>query len=522
MEDSKFTKNVRVRLAPSPTGWIHIGTIRQIIFNYLWAKKTGGKFILRVEDTDVKRTVPGGIDSIYETFDAFGIDVDEGPRNGGNFGPYIQSERLDLYKKYAEELVEKGAAYYCFCSEDRLARLREDQMKKKFQPMYDGKCRNIDLAEAKKRVESGEKAVIRLKVPKTGFTEYEDVIHGKLKFKNSVMDDQVLLKSDGYPTYMFAVVVDDHLMEISHVIRGEEYLSSAPKISLVYRALGWEEPYIIQTPNVLNPDGRKKLSKRDGDSSASKYLRKGYLIEALWNFLVLLGWAPSDEDGNPDEIYSKDELIKLFDLRRIQKAGARFLPEKLDHFNGIYIRKLSVDDFYQKVLHWAENFVLHEFISDKVIGYKDWEKDLIDRVEKYLPQWKKDPDATKKALKLIQERIRVLMDIPDQLAFLYEDDLSYHSEDFESLKSDDIQKVLEKLWNNLKPVVEKGWKQETWEQTIRDTADQFEWKHGDMFMLLRLAVIGSKFSPPLLESMELMGVEKCNQRVKSALKFLSK
>lgn len=522
MEDSNFTNDVRVRIAPSPTGWIHIGTIRQIIFNYLWAKKTGGKFILRVEDTDVKRTIPGGIDSIYETINAYGIEIDEGPKDGGDYGPYVQSERLDLYKKYAEELVEKGSAYYCFCSSERLSELREEQTKNKLQPMYDGHCRNIDPKEAKERVKNGEKAVIRLKVPKTGFTEYEDVLHGTLKFKNSLLDDQVLLKSDGYPTYMFAVVVDDHLMEITHVIRGEEYLSSAPKISLVYRELGWKEPYIVQTPNVLNPDGRKKLSKRDGDSSASKFLRKGYLIEAIWNYLVLLGWAPSDKDGNPDEIYSKGELIKLFDLRRIQKAGARFLPEKFDHFNGIYIRNLSEDDFYNRVIEWAENFVLYEFMSDKVIGYKDWEKELVERVKRYLPIWKENPEETKKALSLIQERIKVLMDIPYQLSFLYEEKLDYQKEDFEELKYENIEIALEKLWSNLKPIVEKEWSQESWESAIRSTADELGWKAGDMFMLLRLAVIGSKVSPPLLEAMELLGVERCDKFVKDALNFLSK
>lgn len=522
MDDKDFTKNVRVRLAPSPTGWVHIGTVRQIIFNYFWAKKTDGKFILRVEDTDVKRTVPGGIDSIYETFEAFEVEVDEGPRKGGDYGPYIQSKRLDIYKKYAEEMVEKGDGYYCFCSEARLKKLREDQIKKKIQPMYDGKCRDIPVEEAKKRVSGGEKAVIRLKVQKTGFTEYRDVIFGNLKFRNSVIDDQILLKSDGYPTYIFAVVVDDHLMKISHVIRGEEYVSSAPKIIMIYKSLGWDVPYIVQTPNVLNPDGKKKLSKREGESAAVKFLRKGYLNEALWNFLVLLGWAPSDKDGNSDEIYSKDELIKLFDLRRIQKSGARFLPEKLDHFNGVYIRKLSLTEFYERVISWAEKNVLHEFITDKVIGYSDWEKTLIEKVQRYVVEWKNNRDLTIKALSLIQERTSVLSDIPFQLSFLYEDSLSYSKEDFDSLKYEKKREVLEKLWSNLKPIVEKEWKQESWEKTVRGCADGLGWKHGDLFMLLRIAVIGSRISPPLLESMELMGVEKCDKYINDAIKFLEK
>jgi glutamyl-tRNA synthetase len=520
-DDPKFTDNIRVRFAPSPTGWMHIGSIRQIIYNYLWARKFKGAFVLRIEDTDVERTVEGGIDSIYELFDAFGIDVDEGPKQGGGYGPYVQSQRLDLYKKYADELVSKGAAYYCFCSEERLASLRERQKTAKLQPKYDGACRELPVEEVQERVAHKEPYVVRLKVPRTGVTEYDDVIHGRITFKNSVIDDQIILKSDGFPTYHFAAVVDDHLMKISHIIRGEEYLSSAPKIVLMYQALGWEIPYLIQAPNVLNPDGKKKLSKRGGSNTAHKFLRKGYLIEALWNFLVLLGWSPTGSESNRDEIYSKDDLMKLFDVRRIQKSGARFMPEKLDHFNRYYIRNLSIDDFAQRIFAWAERFVLKDLITDQFVELEPWEKDLRASLETYMPMWKKDKKVFKKTLSLIQERVQYLSEVPDLLCFIYDASLEYEKADFETLAYKKQAEALEAVWEKLKPVVQTGWKQETWEKTIRESADSLEWKQGDLFMLIRIAVTGRRASPPLFECMELMGVDRCNELIQNAVKFLS-
>lgn len=521
MNEKNFTQDVRVRFAPSPTGWIHIGSIRQIIFNYLWARKNKGAFVLRIEDTDVTRTVEGGIESIYETFEAFGIDNDEGPKQGGQYGPYVQSQRLPLYKKYAEELIEKGAAYYCFCSEERLAELRERQISAKMQPKYDGKCRNLDADEVKRRIESGEKHVVRLKVPSTGSTEYTDIVHGKIQFKNSVIDDQILLKSDGFPTYHFAAVVDDHLMKITHVIRGDEYVSSAPKIVLMYKAFGWEMPYLIQAPNVLNPDGKKKLSKRGGSNTAHKYLRKGYLIEALWNFLVLLGWSPSSDMAKRDEIYSKDDLLKIFDVRRIQKSGARFLVDKLDHFNGYYLRKLSPDAFSQRIFDWAERFVLKDLVTDKFVELEPWEIILREKINLYLPLWKRDMEKFRKVLELVHERMRYLSELPDLIGFFYERTLSYNGEDFEILKYTNDREALVYVWEKLKPVVEKGWEQESWEKTIRGCADELEWKHGDLFMLLRIAITGRRVSPPLMECMVLLGIEQCDKFISDAVKFLS-
>lgn len=501
---------------------MHIGSIRQVIYNYLWARKNSGKFVLRIEDTDTERTVDGGVESIYETFEAFGIDVDEGPEQGGPHKPYIQSERRDIYGEHAKELIENGSAYYCFCSKERLDEVRERQIAQKQQPMYDGACRDIPKEEAKKRVDSGESCVVRLKVPQTGFTEYEDVLHGTIRFKNSLIDDQVLLKSDGLPTYHFAAVVDDHLMEITHVIRGEEYVSSAPKVVLMYKAFGWDMPYLVQTPNVLNPDGKKKLSKRGGSNTAHKFLRKGYLVEALWNFLVLLGWAPTGSEGKEDEIYTKEDLLRLFDLRRIKKAGARFLPDKLDHFNGHYIRQMDIDEFSKRIFSWAEEYVLHEFVSDSFVELQDWEEKLIADVKKYLPMWEKNKDEFKRMLPLIQERVKYLSEIPGLLSFFFDESLAYMREDFESLKHDNLDAALENTWSALKPVVEEGWKQETWESTIRSCADDEGWKHGELFMLLRIAVTGRKASPPLFECMEIMGTERCNSFVQDALKFIRK
>lgn len=520
-DDPKFTSDVRVRFAPSPTGWMHIGSIRQIIYNYLWARKYGGTFVLRIEDTDVERTVKGGIDSIYELFGAFGIDVDESPKQGGAYGPYVQSQRLDLYKKYAAELVEKGAAYHCFCSEERLTKLRERQMAAKIQPKYDGVCRELSAEEVQQRIAKRESFVIRLKVPRSGVTEYEDVVRGRITFKNSVIDDQILLKSDEFPTYHFAAVIDDHLMKITHIIRGEEYVSSAPKIVLMYQAFGWDMPYLIQPPNVLNPDGRKKLSKRGGSNTAHKFLRQGYLIEAIWNFLVLLGWSPAGSESNRDEIYTKEDLLRLFDVRRIQRAGARFMPEKLDHFNGYYIRSLSVDDFAQRLFDWSDRFVMKNLITDQFVEIEPWEKDLRASLNTYLPMWKSDGEMFTKCLLLIQDRVKYLSEVPGLLSFYYDKHLSYDKEDFTVLGYEALDKALETVWKKLKPVVAKQWKQETWEKTIRDCADELHWKHGDLFMLIRIAVTGRRTSPPLFESMEIMGVKRCDDLIEDAVNFLS-
>ncbi len=340
--------NVKTRFAPSPTGFLHIGGLRTAFYNYLFARKHEGKMVLRIEDTDQQRFVEGAIESLLCTLAAMGIIYDEGPflRNAhleqrGDQGPYIQSQRLEIYKKHAKQLVEAGKAYYCFCSSDRLDELRHQQEIIKISTKYDRHCFALSKEEVIKRLEQGESYVIRLLVPE-GETSFEDVIRGKITIANQEVDDQVLLKSDGFPTYHLAVVIDDHYMEITHIIRGEEWISSVPKHILLYRAFGWELPIFAHVPLILNED-RSKLSKRQGDVAVEDYLAKGYLPEALLNFITLLGFNPKGDQ----EIYSVAELIEEFVLEKINKSGAIFNREKLDWMNGTYIRQLSDEQYLE-------------------------------------------------------------------------------------------------------------------------------------------------------------------------------
>lgn len=329
---------IRVRFAPSPTGELHIGGARTALYNYFFAKQQGGKFIIRIEDTDQERLVAGSLDRLLQGLAWLGLSWDEGPDIGGPHGPYIQSQRLDIYQQYLKELLAKGAAYYCFCSAERLTTLRAEQEARREATRYDRHCANLSAAEVSELLAQKNPYTVRLKVP-AGQTTITDIVRGQVTVNNDTLDDQILLKSDGYPTYHLANVVDDHLMEISHVIRGEEWLPSTPKHSLLYQAFGWPEPIWAHLPNVLN-DKRSKLSKRrDGETVwLQTYQRQGYLPQALVNFLALLGWHPSDDQ----ELFSLTELVKNFDLNRVQKAGAIFSLQKLNWFNAEYIKKLPL------------------------------------------------------------------------------------------------------------------------------------------------------------------------------------
>jgi glutamyl-tRNA synthetase len=340
---------VRVRFAPSPTGYLHVGGLRTALFNYLFARKNGGRFILRIEDTDQKRSIPGALENLITTLTRTGLQHDEGPDVGGDYGPYIQSQRTDTYKKYIHKLLESGKAYYCFCDEERLNRIREEQRRTKRPPMYDGRCRDLSKEEAEDNLARGLPFVIRLRYPKEGKTVFDDVVRDRVAIDNSIVDDQVLIKSDGFPTYHFASVVDDHLMKITHVIRGEEWLSSVPKHIFLYESFGWEVPVFVHLPLLLNSD-RSKLSKRQGDVSVESYLEKGYLTEALLNFIALLGWHSADDR----EIYSLGELEEVFSLERINKAGAVFDLEKLNWMGGYYIRNLDVAYIADQSRHFFE------------------------------------------------------------------------------------------------------------------------------------------------------------------------
>jgi glutamyl-tRNA synthetase len=331
---------VRVRFAPSPTGYLHIGGLRTALFNYLFARHNGGKFILRIEDTDQTRKVEGAVENLINTFRIMDIDYDEGPDKGGDFGPYFQSQRLGIYKKHSDDMLRSGNSYRCFCTPERLEKIRAEQKKRGETAQYDRLCRNLNEGEIKKKLNEGLPYVIRLKVPLNEEIIFDDIIRGSITIDTNQVDDQVLIKSDGYPTYHFAHVIDDHLMEISHVIRGEEWLTSVPKHILVYRAFGWDVPKLAHVPLIVNPD-KTKLSKRQGDVATEDFLKKGYLKEALLNYIALLGWKQGESETQ--DIFSKDELIAKFTLDRISPANAVFDLDKLKWMNAEYIKSFEPD-----------------------------------------------------------------------------------------------------------------------------------------------------------------------------------
>lgn len=343
---------IRDRFAPSPTGNVHVGSLRTALYNYLFAKKNNGQFLLRLEDTDRTRYEEGAVENLLDALMVTGVVPDEGlfEEDGkiiqkGDCGPYIQSERLDIYKKYIDQLLENGQAYYCFCTRERLDEVREKQKAAGETPRYDGHCRNLPREEVEARVAAGEPCVIRLKLPEDHVVAFDDAVRGRIEINTNDLDDQVLIKTDGFPTYHFAVVVDDHLMGITHVIRGEEWLPSTPKHVYLYECFGWEQPQYVHLSNILNDD-HKKLSKRQGDVSVGDFLKKGYLPEALINFLALLGWSPENEQ----EIFSMDELIEAFDLSRINKSGAVFDRAKLDWMNAHYIKELPIEELTGRMI----------------------------------------------------------------------------------------------------------------------------------------------------------------------------
>lgn len=497
---------VRVRFAPSPTGWIHIGGMRTILFNYFLWQKEGGEFVLRIEDTDQKRALKNGVEGIVETLQLFGIMPNEGYGLGGEFGPYIQSERLDIYKKHAEELIEKGHAYRCFCSSERLTQLRESQKAAKIKTQYDGHCRNLSAEEVKARLDAGESHVIRMKVTKGEVLEYEDLVYGKISFNTNDVEDQVLLKSDGYPTYHLAVVVDDHLMKINLILRGEDWQSSTPKQILLYRFFGWEMPKFAHVPNVLNPDKKGKLSKRKGDSAVIDFLRKGYTIEGLTNYLSLVGWNPDPKFSNDDEFYTRSFLVEHFEAGRIKRSNGAFDNQKLMAINAMWLNKMSLVELEEKYNQW-KNFVTSEYIIDEVRGEPEWLKDSRERIKKMdIFMGSLDKDAKNKLFEILHERIKIFSDVWDWLApvfpehYVLDEDFSKLSEKigFSKELSEEFMKMLFEL---------TSWDQETWEPAIRAFADLKGLKHGDVFMLLRYIVTGKRVSLPLREFMEIIGKE---------------
>lgn len=476
---------VRVRIAPSPTGYPHIGSIWQALINFAYARKSKGQFIVRIEDTDRKRFVSDAEKKLFQALAWFGLTPDESPIHGGKFGPYRQSERLKLYQKYGQELIAKGKAYYCFCSQERLDQIRKEMVKQSKAPMYDGCCRKIKPKEAQKRIDRGEKYVIRLKVPKNETVVVNDLLRGEVKFDSNVIDDQVLLKSDGFPTYHLAMVVDDHLMKISHAVRGEEWLSSAPKHILLYQFFNWPAPIFIHTPIIRNPD-KSKLSKRHGHAEVFWYQENGYLPEAILNFLSLLGWSHPREKT----IFSLEEFIKLFDLKDLSPVGPIVDLKKLDYINGVYIRNLDDKTLLQLIKPFLEKFSL--LIPDCLLL---------------------------KIIPLIKQRIVKFSDVNNLIDFFVKD-IVYDKELL--LKKGNLGLVnsqLKAVSGQLSNI--KLWNLVNITKAMQDLCEKNKWNRSQFFMTLRVAVTGKTITPPLFESMEILDKEETLKRLKKALNLLS-
>jgi glutamyl-tRNA synthetase len=468
---------VRVRFAPSPTGYPHLGNIRTALFNWLFARHSGGKFILRIEDTDQARKVEGAVEAIIDSLQWLGMDWDE--------GPYFQSKNLDAYREYGEKLVCEGKAYYCYCSPERLDAMRQEQVRLKQPPGYDRHCR--DLGHQGRSEGAGAAPVIRFKSPLDGRTVITDMIRGDVSFENSVQDDFVLLKSDGYPTYHLANIVDDYHMQISHVMRAEEWLSSTPRHVLLYAAFGWQPPRFAHLPMILGPD-KSKLSKRHGATAVNEYRDQGYLPEAMINFLSLLGWSLDDKT----EIMTRDEIVRNFTIDRVSKTAAVFNLVKLEWMNGMYIRNLTAQEF-----------------SDRCMPF----------VEGDLPPGVKRPiDAAylRQIAPLVQERAKLLSEVPSLVDFFFIDGLEYESSLLQGkLEKGQAREVLERTLQALDGIGQ--WRTSELEPAVRPLADGLGLKAGPFFGVLRVAVTGRTASPPLFETMEVLGRDRCIARLKSAL-----
>lgn len=494
--------SVRVRYAPSPTGIPHVGNIHTALFNWLFARHEGGTFIVRVEDTDQARYDERALDGILESLRWLGLDWDEGPEAGGDFGPYFQSERLEHYQRYARELIDGGHAYECFCSPERLDQVRAEQQRRKEPPRYDRQCRDLSDAEREARRGEGVRPVVRFRTPLEGTTPFRDIIRGAIDFDNATLDDFVILKSDGFPTAHLAHVVDDHLMEISHVLRGDEWVSSSPRQLLMYRALGWEPPQFAHMAVILGPD-KAKLSKRHGAVSVLDYRDQGYLPDAMFNFLGLLGWSLDDHTV----IISREQFIEHFTLERVGRNPAVFDVEKLRWMNGVYVRELPEERLAELIaerLERAPSAPLRAGLPDSAPRPIDGE-------------------TVRKLVPLIRERIQRLDEAAGLTEGFFTDELSYGAADLlgKGLR-DDPQAGREAL-RKAKERVEAlpAWEHEALESALRALAEELGMKTGDLFMLLRVAVTGRAVSPPLFESMEVLGRERCLRRIDVAQERLA-
>lgn len=508
---------MRVRYAPSPTGYMHVGNFRTALYDYLFAKKQSGEFVLRIEDTDQSRLIEGATERLLITLEQMGVHHNEGVflENGkivqkGDFGPYIQSERLELYKKYADELISKKKAYHCFCTAERLTAMRDEQVKNKQAPKYDRQCRSLSNEEISKRKVAGEPYVIRMIVPDDREVMFADLVRGDVKFHTRDVDDQVLMKSDGFPTYHLAVVVDDHLMNITHVIRGEEWLSSTPKHILLYEAFGWSAPQFAHLPLLLNTD-KSKLSKRQGDVAVEDYLAKGYLSETLINFVALLGWNPGQ--GNTQEIFSLEELSKKFALEQVSKSGAVFDLKKLDWLNGEYIKRLSADELYDRALPFLET---KDFFQKWSMEHGAWSAE-----EKQA--------FVKRVLAIERERLAKLSDVGEQNLFFFAADLIYDAkklnwkENTNDMTKESLSRA-EKILSKLSP---EAWlSKDALEKVLMDAAGEPAYgneagkNRGDFLWPLRFALTGADKSPSPFDCAWVLGKAESLKRIQKAIRSL--
>jgi glutamyl-tRNA synthetase len=487
---------VRVRFAPSPTGYFHVGGARTALYDWLFARHLGGKFILRIEDTDRTRYEPQALPDLLESLRWLGLFWDEGPEVGGDYGPYFQSDRVQLYQHYAEQLVEEGLAYRCYCSPERLEQVREQQRAAKLPPGYDRHCRHLTGKQVADYEAQGITPVVRLAIPTEGITEFDDVLRGHISVDNRQLDDLILLKSDGFPTYHLANVVDDHLMAITHITRGEEWLSSVPKHVLLYRAFGWEMPVQAHLPTILDPSGQGKLSKRKKKTADGRELptyvhefrRAGYLPEAMVNFLVLVGWSYDDQT----EFFSRDQLIQYFDLQKVSKSPAAFSYEKLDHMNAIYIRGLGANDLAGRVM----GILLQAGI-------------------------KAEFPAVLKAVPLIRERMKTLSDAIPLVDFLFSKEISYDpallvQKGMDKASTLGALRAAEEAISSLAAFGEAAL-----EEGLRPVAERLGLKAGQFFGCIRVACTGRTVSPPLFGTLDILGRDEVVRRLQEAGRLLA-
>lgn len=484
----------RLRFAPSPTGSPHIGNIRTAVFDYLYAKHTGGTFILRIEDTDRTRYVPGSLEEMMEGLRWMGMQWDEGPEADGVYGPYFQSERLDHYAKYAQQLLESGRAYYCYCTKERLEDMRKEQEANKQPTGYDRRCRDLTPEERALCQLENPNPVIRFAMKREGRTEFNDVIRGLVGFENSLQDDFVMIKADGFPTYHFASVVDDHLMEITHVVRGDEWLSSAPKHVQIYEALGWEPPVWVHPPLILDVTG-KKLSKRSETQTTFTYYREsGYLPEAMLNFLATMGWSA----GEDRKLYRRDELIEKFTFEGIVNHPAIFDLAKLNDLNGEYIRMMSTDELADTLLPWLQKA---GYISEHPTAT--------------------EMDYLKQVVPLIRDRIVTLADVADAASFMYKCDFEYDEKGANKhLAKESTPALLKSVIEKLSAVAD--WTLESVESAVREAGAGLGMEGGHVIHPVRMSVTGRTFGPGLFELMQVLGKDKCIARLQRAIDTFSR